>query len=273
MFKNLKIGMRLGIGFGIVLVLMAILAALSYSRVALLNHEMDDMVQDKFPKTVWANDIIENVNIVARSARNVLLIKDPDEVKKQFERIAEARKVVSERFAQLEKTITSETGKKLMADSLALRKEFVADIDKFTEIVRSGKSEEATAHLLSEVRKSQNDYMASIVRLTPRPKLLMKNSFYEADKSADQAQVLILTLSLAALVIGAGFATWVTRSITQPDIAITAMTIARDGKKPSPIWTVKVQPSMPPTMYMSPCAKLTTRINPNTSVRPSAESA
>ncbi len=230
MFKNLKIGMRLGLGFGIVLLLMAILSVIGYSRVQMLNHEMDDMVKDKFPKTIWANDIIENVNIVARSARNVLLIKNPDEVKKEFERISEARKVVSERFAQLEKTITSETGKKLIADALNLRKEFIADLDKFTEIARSGKTEEATAHLLSEVRKSQLDYMTSINKLTDFQTDLMKQAGEQADKAADQAATLILTLALAAFVIGIGFAIWVTRSITQPvNEAVAAANALAEG--------------------------------------------
>ena len=230
MFKNLKIGMRLGLGFGIVLLLMAILSIIGYSRVQMLNQEMDDMVKDKFPKTIWANDIIENVNIVARSARNVLLIKNPDEVKKEFERITEARKVVSERFAQLEKTITSEAGKKLIADALNLRKEFIADLDKFADIARSGKTEEATAHLLSEVRKSQLDYMTSINKLTDFQTDLMKQAGEQADKAADQAATLILTLALAAFVIGIGFAIWVTRSITQPvNEAVAAANALAEG--------------------------------------------
>jgi methyl-accepting chemotaxis protein len=229
-FKNLKIGMRLGLGFGIVLLLLAILSVFAYGRVQMLNHEMDDMVKDKFPKTIWANDIIENVNVVARAARNVLLMKNPDEVKKEFERINEARKVVSERLAQLEKTITSEAGKKLIADAINLRKEFIADLDKFVDIARSGKTEEATAHLLNEVRKSQLDYMTSINKLTDFQTELMKQAGEQADKAADQAATLILTLALTAFVIGIGFAIWVTRSITQPiNEAVAAANALAEG--------------------------------------------
>jgi methyl-accepting chemotaxis protein len=229
-FKNLKIGMRLGLGFGIVLLLLAILSVIAYSRVQMLNQEMDDMVKDKFPKTVWANDIIENVNVVARAARNVLLMKNPDEVKKEFERISEARKVVSERFAQLEKTVTSEAGKKLIADALNLRKEFIADLDKFVDIARSGKTEEATTHLLNEVRKSQLDYMTSINKLTDFQTELMNKAGEQADKAADQAATLILTLALAAFLIGIGFAIWVTRSITQPvNEAVAAANALAEG--------------------------------------------
>jgi methyl-accepting chemotaxis protein len=50
-FKNLGIGTRLGVGFAIVLVLMVVQAVISYSRMATLQNEIDDMVRDKFPKT------------------------------------------------------------------------------------------------------------------------------------------------------------------------------------------------------------------------------
>jgi methyl-accepting chemotaxis protein len=229
-FKNLKIGARLGLGFGIVLMLMSILAAVSYNRIQMLNHEIDDMVQDKFPKTVWANDIIEQVNIVARTARNALLLKDPGEIGKEFDRLAEARKVVSERFGQLEKTITSEAGKKLIADSLALRKEYVGDTNRFIEIVKAGQTGEATTHLLGKMRQSQREFMNSIDKLTDFQTELMKKSGEEADKAAQQASFLVLTLAIAALLLGAGFAAWVTRSITVPvNAAVQAANALSEG--------------------------------------------
>ncbi|MCM8623530.1 MAG: methyl-accepting chemotaxis protein [Candidatus Accumulibacter sp.] len=230
MFKNLKIGARLGFGFGIVLMLMSILAAVSYSRIQMLNQEINDMFDDKFPKTVWANNIIEQVNIVARASRNVLLLRDPNEVRKEFDRLEEARKVVSERFGQLEKTITSETGKKLIADSIALRKEYVGDTNNFIEIVKAGQIDTATTHLLGKMRKSQLEFMASINKLTEFQTELMKKSGEEAEKAAQQANFLILTLALAALLLGASFAAWVTRSITGPvNAAVQAANALSEG--------------------------------------------
>jgi methyl-accepting chemotaxis protein len=66
-FKNLGIGMRLGVGFAIVLLLMVVQSVSPTAAWQMLKNEMDDMVRDKFPKTVWANDIVENVNVVARA--------------------------------------------------------------------------------------------------------------------------------------------------------------------------------------------------------------
>jgi len=73
MFKNLKIGIRLGIGFGFVLVLLLAIATLSYIRVSGLNGEIHGLVNETFPKTVAANDIIDQVNLAARATRNALL--------------------------------------------------------------------------------------------------------------------------------------------------------------------------------------------------------
>ncbi|MCQ1551333.1 MAG: methyl-accepting chemotaxis protein [Candidatus Accumulibacter phosphatis] len=230
MFKNLKIGARLGFGFGIVLMLMSILAAVSYYRIQMLNQEINDVVDDKFPKTVLAKDIIEQVNIVARTSRNVLLFKDVGEINKEFNRLEEARKVVSERFGQLEKTITSETGKKLIADSIALRQEYVSDTNNFIEIVKAGKIDTATTHLLGKMRKSQLEFMASIKKLTDFQTELMNKSGEEAGKSAQQANFLILMLALAALFLGTGFAVWVTRSITVPvNAAVHAANAISEG--------------------------------------------
>ena len=52
MFKNLKIGVRLGLGFGIVLVLLGIIAALGITRMALINDSVVNITKDKWPKIV-----------------------------------------------------------------------------------------------------------------------------------------------------------------------------------------------------------------------------
>jgi len=42
--NNLKIGTRLGIGFAVTLLLMVVIAAISYTRLAILGNEVQDMV-------------------------------------------------------------------------------------------------------------------------------------------------------------------------------------------------------------------------------------
>ncbi|KFB66323.1 MCP four helix bundle domain-containing protein [Candidatus Accumulibacter vicinus] len=206
MFKNLRIGIRLGVGFGVVLLLMAIVTALSYTRLHLLAKQLDVVVNDKFPKTVWSNDIIDNVNLIARASRNALLLKDPNEANKELERIAEARKLVAERLAQLQKAAASDTEKKLLDETVALRQVFVADGDKFITMVKDRNIEAARPFLLTVMRKSQLDYMNSVEKLIDYQTELMEKAGKDAEKLADDSGVLIVSLALLAFAIGAALA-------------------------------------------------------------------
>ena len=57
MFKNLKIGVKLAIGFGLMIVLLVTVSGLAYIRVDTINGEIENMVNDKFPKVVLANEV------------------------------------------------------------------------------------------------------------------------------------------------------------------------------------------------------------------------
>ncbi|BAL25993.1 methyl-accepting chemotaxis protein [Azoarcus sp. KH32C] len=216
MFKNLRIGARLGIGFGFVITLLVIISALAYLRVGQINSEIENMVNDKFPKTVWANNIVEQVNLTARSTRNMLLLNKAEEIQKEQERLAEASKVISENIDKLEKKITSEAGKKLLAAMTEARKPYRADLAKLQELIAGGKRQDAIDLLMGSMRKNQLEYLASISKLTDFQEDLMTEAGKDADHVANQTQTLVLILALAAIVLAAGFAWWVTVSITAP---------------------------------------------------------
>jgi methyl-accepting chemotaxis protein len=215
MFKNLKIGVRLGIGFGLILTLLATLAIVSYTRLGNLNGEIDDMVKDKFPKTVMANDIIDSLNTIARRLRNAYIFSG-EASQKEIDAIPEERKIISDRLEKLEKLITSDKGKDLMKQVATARVAYVASQDKFVELLKSGKRDAIPDLLQGDLRKAQSEYMKSITNLIDFQTDLMNKAGADADKAADQAQLIVLILTIASFVIGSLFAWWVTMSITRP---------------------------------------------------------
>ena len=215
MFKNMKIGVRLGIGFGLMVLLLAAISIVSYTRLSQINGEITDMVNDKFPKTVWANNVIGQLNIFARVLRNSLLVKAED-VAKELDRVAAARKEISKNFELLEKNIHSEEGKKMLAKAQDARKLYVVDLEKLLELQKAGKRDEAIGYMFAEMRKTQADYINAVTDLVDFQAELMKKVGDEANASAEGAQRLILILSASSILIALGFAFWVTRSITRP---------------------------------------------------------
>ncbi|HUX64772.1 methyl-accepting chemotaxis protein [Sulfuricella sp.] len=214
--KNLKIGTRLAIGFGFALTLMLVISVMSYMRVGEISTSLGDIVNDKFPKTVSANDIVGAINVNARAMRNVLLLDKPEEVQKELARIPEQRKITADRFEKLEKTIKSEEGKKVLANALEMRKIFNVDLDQFLELQKAGKKQEAVELLVSKIRKSQGDYLKAVTELIVFQSNLMTEAGKVADDLSSHAKQLILILAISAILISSGFAFWVTRSITRP---------------------------------------------------------
>jgi methyl-accepting chemotaxis protein len=216
MFKNLKIGVRLGIGFGLMILLLVIISALSYVRVGNLDSEIEDMVNDKFPKTVMANDAVDQINITARAIRNAMLVKSPEAAQQEINRLMDARKKTGEIFDKLEKLITSEEGKKVFAKAMEMRKIAVTDQNQTIDAFKAGKRDEAIDLLTTKVRKSQGDYIAAVGDLITFQSDLMGKAGKHAEELANETRTLILTLSIIAILVALGFAVWITRSITKP---------------------------------------------------------
>jgi len=216
MFKNMKISTRLGLGFAMVLALMITIAFLGITRLAELAAGTDKIVNDRYPKTVQANNIIDGINTNARAMRNALLTTNPEVVNRQFERMGEARKMIGENFKKLEDGITSTEGKKLLANLAAVRKENIAGQDKIVAWLKEGRKQEAIDFLSSQYSKDQQDYFDAIDALLSFQGKLMEEAGAEAATAYTEARTLMLTLSIVAALLAIGIALWITRSITKP---------------------------------------------------------
>ncbi|MDI6746135.1 MAG: methyl-accepting chemotaxis protein [Rhodocyclaceae bacterium] len=222
MFKNLKIGVRLGIGFGLVVALLVIIGTMGIMRVGELNSSITTLIDDLYPKTVTANTIIDHVNEDARSVRNILLLDSAEERAAQKARIDANRPKYTEWYGQLEKTIHSDAGKAALKAVIDTRVEFVKARDKTLELAMAGQRAEATAMLFGDVRRAQTPYFANINKLIEYQNGLMNKAGHDAEELASNTRNLILIMLLGGVLIAVGFAWWVTRSITRPVSAAAA---------------------------------------------------
>ncbi len=216
MLNNLKIGIRLGIGFGIVVVLLIIISVVAYQRLGLVNTEIEGLMEDKFPKTVQANDIIDAVNALARIQRNAALVKGEDNMLKELDRISGARKTIADNLEKLEKTIHSDEGKALLERMRDSRSTYIPQQEKFASLIKAGKRDEAVDVLMGEQRKTFSEYLKNVNELIAYQTKLMQQSGKVADAAAEGGQRLILLLASIALVLAVVLAWLITRSITRP---------------------------------------------------------
>jgi len=224
-FTKLSLGTRLALGFGIILLLLAGLSYLNITRFKSVEGNVHLIVDDRVPKTVWANNLINAINDIARAVRNMALSNDAKDNQQQQERIDKARAAYAENYDKLEKTVKSDRGRGIMArlkDNQAAVKPLV---DKAAALALANKAEEAARVLFTEVRGPQAKLLQEIDNMIKYQTELTEKGGKETTQEVAQAIYFSYILSGGAILLGVLLTFFMTRSITKPlNRAIEALT-------------------------------------------------
>jgi len=212
----MKIGVRLGGCFAVILVIMAGLCVFTVNRLAFINSKVDVITDDKFPKTVMLNEIDENINIIARAIRNAIILEDPTEVKKELARIPEASKKTVENFKQLDKTVISTEGKASLKAINDLRGPYKEIQKELVGLIEANNKKEAGLLLVGRYRTAQNEYIKALKTLIEHQKKALLAAGDDVEDAYKSTRNLSIILAGIAILLGAIFAYLVTRSITKP---------------------------------------------------------
>ena len=212
----MKIGMKLGVAFAALCVIIVVLIYLGINTASTLNESVQLLANDRFPKTVWANNIIDAVNEGARALRNALLTNDPKERDAQIERAKATTPKVKPYFDSLFATIKSEKGIQILNELKSIREQYIKDRSMLIDLIEADNKQDAMYLLFGDFRKSQNDYLNKIIELIDYQGQLFRQSAEEAESTYNSQFNLLLILGLVALVLAVVLAVVVTRGITKP---------------------------------------------------------
>jgi len=224
-FKNFRIGHRLGFSFGLVAVLLAVLAALTFLRIESLYQDINATNNYLYPKTVLANNIKDKVTEAVISMRNALLLKEPARIKEELDSIETGAKIIVASIEKLEQSANTEEDKQFLLKLTVVRKRFVDARTRFAALVLNNELDSAYQSLFAEVGPTQKAYYEILDQLVAHEDALMQKSGQRSGEDAALTKNLILALTLVALAISAGIAWYTSRSITAP--LANAVAVAR----------------------------------------------
>jgi methyl-accepting chemotaxis protein len=214
--KNLKIGARLGLGFGLVLLLMGAMITLAVTRFAAIGEETDKILEKDWVKADAAATLNATTRANAQRTMELFFTTDPERLATLHQLIDANKQTVSESIATLERLITTDEGRGLLAKIKEERSAYVASFSKVDKLLQDGKRDAAVQLLTSET-------LAAIDTLQGHVKALAEFQHKLVDQSGDKiehdiafARTLLFGVGLAALLVAAGLAWWLTRSITSP---------------------------------------------------------
>lgn len=215
-YVTLMIGHRLLLGFGLLMLLLVTMSALSISRLSNLNQHMREVIGNRYPKTVLATDIDNQINIVARSMRNILLLEDQKQIRFASDRIVNADRIINDRLAALDNVVTDRQSRALLVNLPRTQKDYLDQRDKMLQTAHDGIKEGAIALPINDVRPVQSAYMGALDKLILPQRDIMQQSGNVVEQDYRFACHLLIVLAAIGLLLAAAIAWLVIRSITKP---------------------------------------------------------
>jgi methyl-accepting chemotaxis protein len=210
---NLKVGTRLGLGFGAVLLMLAISTGLSLYSQSELARSSDEIVTETYPKVLQAQLIMNHNNKIARSLRNALLIHDDAKAEKELTVVAEKRKEINEAMTKLSETVKSAKGQEFFQAMQAARTPYNESLDEVMRLRREDNVDAAVDEMLGKMRGLQLAYMGAIDAMIAHQSASMERARSDAEATYVRSRNLAIILGAASLALGAALAWLISRQL------------------------------------------------------------
>jgi methyl-accepting chemotaxis protein len=235
--NNIKVGSRLGLAFGLILFIMAVISVTGIWRLQGLADTTQRLGTIDNEKLKMAVQWRQTIDLNWIRTRASIMDADTSRIpmwQADMDKTSEISTASRKRLIEL---VQAEEGKKLIAEIDARREAYRTP--RSAVLKRRQAGEDVTAVLERELRPLADAYSESIHKLEEFQQKLYDASLARAEENAAQGRWILIVGSVLALLLGAASALVLTRSITGPlrQAARSARFIA-DGDLTQPIHSV-----------------------------------
>lgn len=211
-----NIGVRLGLGFSAVLLLLALTAWLGVSNLKSINAGTSSIVAGSYPKVVLAYKMLGNVNANALSMRNMLVLNDTVAIEKEQKLISGRRQNQEGNIASFEKLIVNEEEKSYFQAAKDARAKYSLAQKEFIRLAAEGKKADASIWLFGNLQADQDVWFEAVDSLIRYQTKLVQTDGSKADNTYQNARTILLMVAVLSILLTVALAYLMTRSITKP---------------------------------------------------------
>jgi methyl-accepting chemotaxis protein len=214
--SNMKVGMRLALGFALVLVLMVILTVVGVVRMAQIQNRLDHVVTVNNVVTRLVVDMRNNVSERVTSLRTLTLMTDPADMEPELNRFKEQtakydafQQKLAAKFAV--EASTEEKG--LLAQIKDAEGVAMPAIAKASALYLANNAMDATRVMVKEIRPAQKKWLEALDQLAALEDKLNSQTQLDAEAQFASARNFMLVLLALAVAMGVAAATVITRGL------------------------------------------------------------
>ena len=208
--NKLSLKMKLGLGFGALLVILVAMGVTSYTSVQKLS-ELSAFSDKKANGRFFSVSIDSLINNQKAEYRAFLLTNQEAEMT----RYADNSRVLAEDLNKLEATLSTDKGRELVSHLRQSIDAYHAIIDHAVELHRAGKQDQAIAVIAQpKSEATRADLASTLSELLEAQNKLKEAAREEQSATESRTTILITSLAIVGVVVGLVVATIIVRSIT-----------------------------------------------------------
>jgi methyl-accepting chemotaxis protein len=215
-WQDQKIGTRLGVVFGAILLCVIAVGGFGLSWLGRLNSNMSASMQKRYNTVELTHQTIENSITNARITLQLFETTDPDEEKKLNTQNEAISHEISGQVAEIEKSLSSAQERDMFELVTQDRQAYISARNKAKALLADKKREQALAGLREEVIPALDKYRAMWEKFIDLQTAAMQQSMKESQEAYAVGRRIALFLLVATLFLATLAAISVTQSITTP---------------------------------------------------------
>lgn len=241
LFRNLKLATKLGLGFFIVLLLMAIMGAVSLLEMGKVNQQSTEISTNWMPSINFVHQMNTATSDYRIAELNHVLSETPEKMA-QYEKDMEALLAsIKTSRDSYEKLISSEAEAKLLAEFDGLFKQYLDIHNQMIPLSAALKTQEAMVLLNGESQKLFTDFSAVLIKLVEMNVVGGDKASALGDELYSSAQKFVSIMIAVSIAIGIAVAVIIVRGLMkqiggEPAYAADVITKVSEGDL-----TIKVQ--------------------------------
>jgi methyl-accepting chemotaxis protein len=233
----MKVATRLSLGFGSVIGLLIIIAALGINNISRIQDDLDGVVYGELPKVVWANNILNGVSAIGILMRDSLLVTGREDIQKELDGILEERKNIKNNLDRLQSAIAvsgSDSDRALLAKVTEARLKYIDAQETFLQLMHDGKQEAARKYLMETAMELQDRYIAALNEMSAYQTSESRRVGDAANNRVEMALSMIFSVAFVALLSAVLIGIMIVRSLMkqlggEPDYAADVMRKVAEG--------------------------------------------
>ncbi|MFH1934046.1 MAG: response regulator [Pseudomonadota bacterium] len=218
MFRNMKVGARLTLGFAIVIVLMIGIIAVALRQGEVAHEKLERIVKINNVRINLANCMLNDVRKVSIALHNTLLLKNIEEARRMRDIIAEERKNFDSEFNKLQELTGKDDTKatELISKVKASTDDSRPLNNKVFDLAVAGKDNDAFDLMTKQGSPSVDQWIVAIEALVHHNEELSALRYDQAEKARAAARSTMFILGAAAIALSVLIVIFLTLGITRP---------------------------------------------------------